>query len=143
MKELKLEELTARQKLGMAYTAYINGWNVTKEDTDFIIDLIRNHSLGAVWIQAGLPYAEEMMDKVKEAADYPILIMTDAEGGIDGCFVGKHNAIGTTGSEKHAYAFGKVVGVKARKLGYNTVCDPVVDMNDGGVRSLGTDKEMV
>ena len=143
MKELKLEELTARQKLGMAYTAYINGWNVTKEDTDFIIDLIRNHSLGAVWIQAGLAYAEEMMAKVKEAADYPILIMTDAEGGIDGCFVGKHNAIGTTGSEKHAYAFGKVVGVKARKLGYNTVCDPVVDMNDGGVRSLGTDKEMV
>lgn len=143
MKELKLEELTTRQKLGMAYTAYINGGNITEEDTEFIMDLIRNHSLGAVWIQAGLEHEQEMMQKVKAAADYPILIMTDAEGGIDGCFVGKHNAIGTTGSEKHAYAFGKVVGVKARKLGYNVVCDPVVDMVDGWVRSLGTDKEQV
>lgn len=60
-------------------------------------------------------YAEEMMEKVKAVADYPILIMTDAEGGIADHMVGKHNAIGTTGSEKHAYAFGKVVGVTARK----------------------------
>ncbi len=143
MKELKLEELSVRQKIGMTYTAYINGAWRNEEQDEFILDLIRNHSLGAVWIQAGVVYAEEMMEKVKAVADYPILIMTDAEGGIGEYMVGKHNAIGTTGSEKHAYAFGKVVGVTARKRGYNMVCDPVVDMKDGYVRSLGADKHQV
>jgi beta-glucosidase-like glycosyl hydrolase len=57
--------------------------------------------------------------------------------------IGKHNAVGTTGSANHAYAFGKAVGVEGRKMGYNVVCDPVVDMAVGSMRSLGTDKEKV
>ena len=45
MKEFEQEELTTRQKLGMVYTAYINGGNTIEDDTEFVIDLIRNHSL--------------------------------------------------------------------------------------------------
>ena len=83
------------------------------------------------------------MEKVRELADYPILIITDGESGAGEFLVGKHNAIGTAGTTKHAYAFGKAVGVTARKMGYNVVCDPVVDMIDGSMRSMGTDKEKV
>lgn len=143
MKELQFEELTTRQKLGMTFTAVLHGGNRTDEDDAFVFDLIRNHSLGAVWIQQGFDNTQEQMAKVKEIADYPILIITDAESGIGEYLVGKHNAIGCTGSEKHAYAFGKAVGVTARKMGYNVVCDPVVDMIDGSQRSLGTDKYKV
>ena len=145
MKEIKIEELSLKQKLGMTYIACLHrdGGKPFPEDTEFVYDLIRNRSLGAVWIQQGFPNTQEAIDKVREIADYPILIMTDAESGINEYLVGKHNAIGCTGSEKHAYAFGKTVGVTARKMGYNVVCDPVVDMCDGSQRSLGTDKEMV
>lgn len=144
MKELKFEELTTRQKLGMTFTATIHSnYRRPEGDDEFVFDLIRNHSLGCVWIQQGFKNAKEQIAKVREIADYPILIMTDGESGVGEYLVGKHNAIGTTGSEKHAYAFGKTVGVTARKMGYNVVCDPVVDMRDGSMRSMGVDVDKV
>ena len=143
MKELKFEELTTRQKLGMTFCAVLHGVKRTDEDDAFVLDLIKNHSLGAVWIEKGFDNTAAQIARVKEVADYPILILTDAESGIGEYLVGKHNAIGTAGTEKHAYAFGKAVGVTARKMGYNVVCDPVIDMHDGNPRSLGTDREKV
>lgn len=145
MKEIKIEELSLKQKLGMTFIATLqrDGDKLNPEDDEFVYDLIRNRSLGAIWVQQGFYNTDEVIKKVKEIADYPIIIMTDAESGINDYLVGKHSAIGCTGSEKHAYAFGKTVGVKAREMGYNLVCNPVVDMIDGGQRSLGTDKEKV
>ena len=143
MKEIRFEELTTRQKLGMTFVACLHGDKRTNEDDEFVFDLIKNHSLGAVWIQQGGRDTQKYIDKVKEIADYPILIITDGESGVGEYLVGKHNAIGTTGSEKHAYAFGKAVGITARKMGYNVVCDPVVDMIDGSIRSMGTDEKKV
>ena len=138
--ELKFEDLTLEQKLGMTIVPVLHG---KQQDEEFIFDMIKRRAVGAVWIQHSFANTEEQIKKVREIADYPILIFTDAESGIGDFLVGKHNAIGTTGSVKHAYAFGKAVGVTARKMGYNVVCDPVVDMNDGSMRSLGTDKEKV
>ncbi|MBR5308407.1 MAG: hypothetical protein IKU43_06525 [Clostridia bacterium] len=144
LREIKFEELTTRQKLGMVFAPsmhrYNNNW---ADDDEFLLDLIRNRSLGAIWIQQKVNNFQEQIKRVKEAADYPILILTDAENGVGDFVIGRHNAIGTTGSEKHAYAFGKTVGVNARKWGYNVVCDPVVDMSAGSMRSLGVDKEKV
>ena len=141
LKELKFEELTVEQKLGLTLNFVIHQ---PADDIEFVYDLIKKRSVGSVWIQQGQgDEYKARIDKVRELADYPILIVTDAESGIGDFKVGKHNAIGTTGSEKHAYAFGKAVGVEARKLGYNMVCDPVVDMHDGAMRNLGVDKEEV
>ena len=82
MKELRLEELTTRQKLGMTFTAFLNCDGRTAEEDDFIIDMIKNHSLGSVWIKPGVDGDRELMQRVKEAADYPILVFTDAENGL-------------------------------------------------------------
>ena len=147
MKELKFEELTLRQKLGMVFTPFLNSWKESKEDEEFIYDLIRERALGTVWIQQGHRNPENYLAKVKEIADYPIVIMTDAESGIvtpEGKFVvGRHSAISNTGDPKYAYAFGKVLGTLAHKMGYNMVCDPIVDILPGKIRSLGGDKETV
>lgn len=143
MKELKLEELTTRQKLGMTMNAYVSREG---DNTDYIVALIKDHSLGSVWINPTVSDFEYKMSKIKAAADYPILIMCDAENGIGDYRIGRQNAIGCTGSEELAYAFGKTVAVTARNLGYNVVCNPVVDMADGNMtcgtntRSLGNDK---
>ncbi len=152
MKELKLEELTTRQKLGMCFVARFGDVGQDKAESDFnteyALQLVKEHSLGAAWVHPQYSRREEVMQALHNA-DYPILIFTDAESGFDGHFVGQHNAIGCTGSEELAYTFGKVTAVSARKMGYNVVCDPVLDMTRTNcvcgttTRSLGGDKHQV
>ena len=147
MKELKLEELTTRQKLGMTMTALMTGTD--EENVEYVLGLIRDHALGAVWINWPAAERNALLAKVKETADYPILIMCDAEGGMSNLRIGKHNAIGCSGRPELAYIFGKVIGVTARELGYNAVCDPILDLCDGNflcgqtIRSIGGDKYKV
>lgn len=163
MKELKFEELSLKQKLGMVMAGIVrpirceDKYETFEENFEFVLELIRNHSLGAVWVPpstitgvAGMfPPHPDVLDRIREAADYPILIFTDAESGFGEHTIGRHNPIGSAGREDLAYTFGKVTAISARKMGYNVVCDPVVDMVDswvacgGNVRSLGSDKEKV
>ena len=147
LKELKFEELSLKQKLGMVYTGFLNSWVKNEDNEDFIFELIKEHALGAVWIQQGSRDYVEMLEKVKEIADYPIIIITDAESGMttpEGSFlVGRHSAVANAGDLKYAYAFGKVSASLARRLGYNMICAPILDMKRGYIRSFGTDKERV
>jgi len=153
MKELNLKDLTTRQKLGLCMTAHIyreSEWPADWEtNTEYALDMIRNHALGAVWVDPSLPDLKEVMEEIKSTADYPILILTDAENGIGGHYIGRHNPIGCTDNEELAYIFGKVTAATARKMGYNVICDPVVDMTrqnsvcGGTTRSLGGDKHKV
>ncbi len=145
LKELKLEELSLKQKLGMTMTAHVGKLS----DVDSVVELLKAHCLGAVWVISGLKDREEIMRRIYEAADYPVLVMGDAESGIGENTVGKHNAIGCTGSEHLAYMFGKVTGLSARQMGYNVICNPVLDMVStncpcgGTMRSYGKDKYQV
>ena len=156
--ELKFEDLSIDQKLGMVVCgtllpvreSEVALYGTFEENIDFVIELIKNHSLGAVWIDSGLTLRRpDIMARVREAADYPILIFTDAERGIGENRIGSQNAIGIADSEELAYAFGKVTAVTARKLGYNVVCNPLLDMTDfsascgGPCRYIGSDKVRV
>ncbi len=154
IKELKLEELTTEQKLGMVMCGHVNNlWDDTKSDAnvEYAINMIKEHKLGAIWVTNNYKF-EETMARIKEAADYPILICTDAESGFrsEGAeLIGQHNAIGTCNTTESAYAFGKVTAVNARKAGYNVVCNPVLDMVNHNAlcastnRSMGGDKYRV
>lgn len=153
MKELDFRQLSFRQKIGMTMVGCLTKYNEDTPDfekeVEFVLKLIREHSLGAVWIDVGMKARNRVMAAVREAADYPILIMTDAENGIGKYAIGKHNSIGVAGREELAYTFGKVVGVTARSMGYNVVNNPVMEIQRGcGVcgknsRALGSDKEKV
>jgi len=157
IKELKLEDLTVEQKLGMVMCGHINNlWDEKKSEAnaEYALQMIREHKLGAVWMGAAPYKLKEFMAKVKEVADYPILIVTDAESGCrgeseNGELIGAHNAIGTCNTVESAYAFGKVTAIEARKMGYNVVCNPVLDMVKSDsccmmtMRSMGGDKYRV
>ena len=148
MKELRLEDLNTRQKLGMAMVASVT-CNDTPEQREYMFNMIRNHSLGAVWVNINIPDLEEVMKKIKDIADYPILILTDAESGLGEYRIGRHNTLGCTGNPDLAYHFGKITALTAKKMGYNVVCNPVLDMNKVNsvcgrtVRSFGCDKHKV
>ena len=158
LKELRFEDLNTDQKIGMVMAAIVNSprpqdrdkYGTFQSNFDFVIELIKNHSLGAVWVTPTmLDYFPEVMPRLKEAADYPLLIFTDAENGFGDYKIGRHNALGVADSEELAYVFGKVTAIEARKKGYNVVCDPVIDMTDWSApcgapnRSMGSDKYRV
>lgn len=155
MRELRLEELTTKQKLGMVTIATLFTYLTPEEQEkqlDYVLELVKQHAVGAVWVNYdidNLDAAKEKIDKIKAAADYPILIMCDAESGFGHNLIGKHNALGMIDSEDAAYIFGKVTAVNAHKIGYNVVCNPILDMARGkcacgtNIRSIGSDKEQV
>lgn len=144
IKELKFEELSTEQKLGMIHSAVVNYLPGSEHQNEFLYDRIRNHALGAIWIPSNAPYTEDFIKKVKEIADYPILIMTDAERGFGEYQIGPRNSVGRTNDVENAYIYGKSVGVAAKKLGYDVVCSPILDvLRDGSPRSYGPDKEFV
>lgn len=146
MKELKFEELSVRQKLGMVTCGLIPFAGRTDAGDEYTLEMIRNRELGSVWVNPNTKNADEIMARIKEAADYPILIMTDAESGLPPYTIGKHNALGMTDNEEHSYIFGKLTAITARKMGYNVVCNPILDrivgpaLAGGNVRALGSDK---
>lgn len=155
LKPLKFEDLSVKQKLGMVMTGIIRipddyeKFGTFDENLDFVLDLVRNHSIGAVWVLQTTARRDEAIAKILEAADYPILLYTDAESGMAPYLIGRHNALGIADSEELAYTFGKVTGIRARQIGYNVVCDPVVDMGetwatcDHNMRNIGSNKERV
>ena len=145
MKELKFEELSVKQKIGMV-TCGLVGTKHTDEGDEFVLQLIKEHALGSVWVNPKAHDFEDIMARIKEAADYPLLILTDAESGLGEYTIGKHNALGMADNEELAYIFGKVTAIQAVQMGYNVVCNPVIDIiTDAGVggkniRSMGSDK---
>lgn len=153
IKELKFEELTTEQKLGLVMTGRLyNRWNPekTEADIEYALNMIKEHKLGAIWVDPTYR-CEEFMQRIREVADYPILIITDAECGLREHMplIGHQYAISCCNTKEHAYAFGKMTAVTARKAGFNVICNPILDMIKGNcccnmtLRSLGCDKYKV
>ena len=155
MKPLKLEELSVEQKIGQMLLARSP---ISKEDFAFILELVKNRSLGGIHISNYLMRyctfetdEKVFLNKILETADYPILMCDDMEYGFP---TGKYAmpyqmALGSTDSEELAYEYGKITAIQAKNAGYNLVFGPIVDiaMNPEsccvGVRSFGGDKEIV
>ena len=146
--DIKFEEMSVRQKLSFA-NAVTYPKECSPENEKYIFDQIKNRAMGAIWIQmgnegGGTELVRERIKRVREAADYPIIIMTDAESGMGEYKIGHHGPLACTGKEEYAYAFGKAVGVTAREFGYNAVCNPLLDLGkNGSVRALSSDKHTV
>ena len=138
--KLNINEMSLDQKLGMLDAAYLSA-SMTDEQKEYIYELIRRRELGAVWVQWHLGGAAPLVKKVREIADYPILVITDAELGMGEYKIGRANSIGCTGSEEYAYAYGKALGITARNMGYSVVCNPVLDARkNGSPRQFSSDK---
>ena len=143
IKEIKFEELTTKQKLGFVTIATVHD-RITEEQMDYIKRLIKEHAVGAIWVNT-----PSRVEELKAVADYPILVMCDAEEGYRYHKIGRQNALGIVDSEKAAYVFGKVTAIAARSEGYNVICNPILDMPQcrsvcgNNIRGIGSDKEQV
>ena len=147
MKELKFEELTIEQKLGLMCVAFCS--EKYPEDVDFVEAQIRKRAVGGIWVVSRGEESLKILKRLKDAADYPLLVFTDAEGGFGEYMIGKHNTLSCVDSVDSAYMFGKVTALAAREQGYNIISGPVLDLTDRNTvcgitcRSLGYDKYRV
>ena len=130
MKELVLSELTMEQKIGMMLCATLPFHG--EEDVEFALQLIREHKLGGVYIGLTFGRRKETMRRVLEAADYPILVMCDAERGYPGHFIPQTISLSAAGErEEYAYSFGRLTATLCRQDGYNIINSPNVDFCNG------------
>lgn len=138
MRNLKLEELSVEQKVGMLQCARTF---LTEDDVEFTIELIRNHALGCVQVPI---HRADIMEKVKEAADYPILIITDMEMGFPNSDLPPIPAmtLGACDNQEYYRSFARAVVADAKKAGYNGTWNPNVDLG-ANHRRFSDDPEFV
>lgn len=63
------------------------------ESFERILELIRKRCLGAIWVVPRNTRRDGVIKRIKEAAEYPILIITDAESGLGEHTIGRDNAL--------------------------------------------------
>lgn len=129
MKNLKLEDLSVEQKLGMVMCA--RSFSYTDEtDVEFILNMIRNHGLGCVQV----PYKKpELVKKILEAADYPIIMVLDMEMGYPASELPPIPMMTLAACDNPEYyrSFARAVVADAKAAGCNGTWGPVVDILSG------------
>ncbi len=136
MKPLKLEELSVEQKIGMVYCA--RGFK-QEGNLEFVLELIRNHALGCAMVPADRP---DVMAKIREAADYPIILINDMEMGLPGSELPPIPMMTLSACDKPEYyrAFARALVTEAKAAGFNGAFGPVIDVlgGDGPARVYRT-----
>ena len=142
-KELKFEELTLDQKLGMVLCTNVHS-RLSENEYDKVLEMIKERRLGAVYVSLIAPNKEEILKKINETADYPILVVTMAEAGFEKYKFPPIRSLGATNyNEDFAYAYGRVIGTEIRQAGINVLNGPVIDMSNVSMRHIGTNPEKV
>ncbi len=146
IKELKLEELTVEQKIGQLIVAR---HCIDEEDAQFVLDMIKKKAVGGVQYDFREKY-KDYMEKIKETAEYPLLICADMETGYP---IGEYKTpyamgIASSGDPKIAYDMGRVIAIEAKKTGANCFWGPVADLAAEGAqckiaRCFSDDPEIV
>lgn len=145
--ELDRAQLTKEQKLGLLLCANLSQGEKDVEDA---LTMIREHRLGAVWIATHMKNRDDVMRRVHEAADYPILILCDAENGAPGHEIPSAISLSAANARnEYARAFGRLTSSYYARLGYNCICHPVLDRQTenhpcgGATRIISPHKEIV
>ncbi len=147
MKPLRLEDLSTEQKIGQLLVARSIR---SQQDYDFAMELIKNHALGGVQAFVAPDAKEKVIDPVLAAADYPIFISADMEEGyqLGEYLIPGNLALGALDDPEMAYTFAKVTAMQAKKLGYNMIWSPCIDLapidaNCRITRTMGSDPDRV
>ncbi|MBO5912217.1 MAG: hypothetical protein J6Q76_01960, partial [Clostridia bacterium] len=98
-----------------------------KEDLDYTLKLIKNHSLGCVQVPLS---RMDIMEKVLAVADYPIIIITDMEMGYPNGKLPKIPLMTLAACDNDEYyrAFARGTIYEAKRDGYNSMWGPVLDV---------------
>jgi beta-N-acetylhexosaminidase len=155
-----LAQMTLEEKVGQIFMPDFRKWNnrnVTQLNPE-IIHMIQNYHLGGVVLFQGnivdIEQTVKFVDGLQNAADLPLLIGIDQEGGIVNrlpyaTVMPGNMALGAAASPELTYQAARIIGEELRALGINVNFAPVLDVNNNpdnpviGVRSFGSDPDFV
>ena len=127
---LNYKDMTVEQKIGHVMCAcYVYR---QEGDFEFILDLIKKRACTCIRLSANKNCAEQAR-AFREAADYPLLIITDMEQGFTPA---KRQSVpmltlAACGNHEYSKAFAAAVASDARAAGYSGCWSPVVDILHG------------
>ena len=144
---LRFENLTLDQKIGM--TLMGAGGSPGFQQFAYALEKIQKRELGTVWVindQYDAPeHFRDHIRQIHENADYPVLVIMDAEHGYGPFKIGRQIALGYVDDVDLTYRFARAVGAKAREDGYTGICSPILDPGGPEIlcptRSFNLDKE--
>ena len=140
MTNLRIEELSTEQKIGMVLCA--RSFNYADEaDMEYTLDLIRKRSLGSIQVPYNKP---EIMEKVLAAADYPILIITDMEMGFPTSELPPvpMKSLAACDNPEYYRSFARAVMADAKKAGFNGTWGPNLD-HGAGYRRISDETQKI
>ncbi len=125
--QLKLEDLTLEQKLGMVLCARRCN---DPEDFKYTLELVRNHAVGSIQVSIN-NRTDEVIKAIREVADYPVLIINDMEAGYQKSSYPQIPALtlAATGNIEYAKSFAKGIVSSAKKDGFDGIWGPVLDIH--------------
>src|SRR5215510_3411380 len=152
-----LNALTLDEKIGQLIMPAFQGVYLNAESGEFkeIARQIQENHVGGFILFAGDVYESAVLiDRMQSSAKIPLLIASDFERGANFRIRNTtpfpwNMAIGATGSERWAFAQGKITGQEARALGVRWILAPVLDVNNNAanpvinIRSYGEDPNLV
>lgn len=126
MQNLRIEDLSTEQKLGMLLCAR----RFEESDIEEIIEMIKNHSLGCLQLS---PFNEEINKRILAEADYPILVFNDTERKFQtsGLPSIPALALAATDNPEYYHSFARGVSCFAKEAGFTGTWGPIIDILPG------------
>ncbi len=155
--ELKLKEMTLREKIAQMIVTYSDGYALDESDKSFkrLKNLIETEKVGGVIFFKGRVLDEaKLINKLQGLSETPLLISQDFERGTamrleDGSLFPNNMGIGAARNPDLTYKMGLQIAKECRALGIHQNYSPVVDVNNNpknpiiNVRSFGEDPSLV
>jgi beta-N-acetylhexosaminidase len=132
-----LASLSVEKKAAQLVCAEISGGYIADDDPKLQswISLARDHGIGGFVIYGGTPHsAAVLLNRLQQAAEIPILISTDFEGGPGQQVAGasefpSNMAFAAAGDEDLMYRAARIMGAEGRALGIHLTYTPVSDIS--------------
>lgn len=127
---LKIEEMTVEQKIGHIHCGCLV--YDLPGNLDYVLDLIKKRACTCLRVSLNRRGAE-YIKRVREVADYPLLIITDMETGykLSGRPTVPLISLAACNNSEYNKAFAAVTARDAKAAGYTGCWGPVVDILEG------------
>lgn len=122
---LAIEQMTPEQKIGRVLCARRTH---LPEDLEFTLELIRNEACGCVQVHIN-EKAPTLIEKLRAAANYPLLLINDMERGFPPAGLPQLPLITLAAAgPQYIRAFAAATAAPAKEMGFNGCWAPVLDI---------------
>lgn len=156
-KEVSVEDMTLREKIGQMLMVYYNGDDVSEN----LISSLKTNKPGAFIVTGAnlndYDKARKLLTTIRKI-DKNIIVAVDQEGGtvqrlydikdIKSTFIPNMHDVGLKNDTNISYRIGSIIGSEVSSIGCNAVFSPSLDIGDYNTSAMGTrlfsdDKDIV